>query len=394
MSITVKGLSKKYIISNERVRVKTLRDSFYNIFNTKVFNDFWALKEVNFSVKKGEVLGVIGLNGSGKSTLLKILSGITTPTSGSAVIKGRVASLLEVGTGFHPELTGRENIYLNGAILGMTKTEIDEKFDEIVKFAEVGKFIDTVTKKYSSGMVMRLAFSVAAHLDADILLIDEVLAVGDVSFQRKCLGRMNEISKEDGKTIIFVSHNLSAVQSFCDKCLLLEKGEVKKTGTPSEVIRIYTSFENNNKIVSLDNVSCQKNENLKLLSVELIDPFEESFTQLWNKDISLNIKYRAEDFLGDVEFAICISTIDGIPLFTVRSSDNNNIVVDKGEGEISVFIKHNLRDGKYVLSIGVSSGALVYYYNPFVSVMNIVVRANDGYVFKNYGLFRSEAKWQ
>jgi len=201
---------------------------------------FWALNDVTFDVKDGEVLGIIGRNGAGKSTLLKILSRITTPTTGVAKIKGRVSSLLEVGTGFHPELTGRENIYLNGAILGMTKKEITGKFDEIVSFAEIEKFIDTPVKRYSSGMYVRLAFAVAAHLEPEILIVDEVLAVGDVQFQKKCLGKMQDVSKE-GRTILFVSHNMAAIESLCNRAVLLQNGMLVEIGSSSEIVNLYLS---------------------------------------------------------------------------------------------------------------------------------------------------------
>ncbi|TAN12860.1 MAG: ABC transporter ATP-binding protein [Chitinophagaceae bacterium] len=199
----------------------------------------WALRDINFEVKQGEVLGIIGRNGAGKSTLLKLLSKVTSPTTGSIKMKGRVASLLEVGTGFHPELTGRENVFLNGAILGMTKKEIEKKFDEIVDFAGVERFIDTPVKRYSSGMYVRLAFAVAAHLEPEILIVDEVLAVGDAEFQKKCLGKMNQVSREEGRTILFVSHNLKAVAALCKTGLFLYKGEAKFIGKVDEVLENY-----------------------------------------------------------------------------------------------------------------------------------------------------------
>ncbi len=198
----------------------------------------WALRDVSFDVRDGEVLGIIGANGAGKSTLLKILSGITEPSSGRAVIHGRVASLLEVGTGFHSELTGRENIYLNGTILGMKKVEIDRKFDEIVAFSGVERFIDTPVKRYSSGMKVRLGFAVAAHLDPEILLIDEVLAVGDASFQRKCIGKMGEVAR-GGRTVLFVSHNMAAVSILCNRAILLRDGMVAQVGEASDVVSDY-----------------------------------------------------------------------------------------------------------------------------------------------------------
>jgi len=199
----------------------------------------WALRDVSFTVQQGEVLGIIGRNGAGKSTLLKILSRVTAPTSGCVKVKGRIASLLEVGTGFHPELTGRENIYLNGAILGMSRQEITRKFDEIVAFAEVEKFIDTPVKRYSSGMYVRLAFAVAAHLESEILLVDEVLAVGDAEFQKKCLGKMGDVASQEGRTVLFVSHNMAAVQSLCEKSLLLEKGKFNALEETEKVIVRY-----------------------------------------------------------------------------------------------------------------------------------------------------------
>ena len=203
-------------------------------------SDFaWALKDISFEVNKGEVIGIIGRNGAGKSTLLKILSRTTAPTTGSVKIKGRVASLLEVGTGFHPELSGRDNIYLNGAILGMTKREIQSKFDEIVDFSGVERYIDTPVKRYSSGMYIRLAFAVSAHLEPDILIIDEVLAVGDVEFQKKCLGKMKDVSQKDGRTILFVSHNMTAIKNICQSTLVLQHGNLLLAGNTEKIIKKY-----------------------------------------------------------------------------------------------------------------------------------------------------------
>jgi lipopolysaccharide transport system ATP-binding protein len=257
--IRAERLSKKYIIGHEveRERYVTLRDMIAGAAlgawrRTKdmahgraiVIGDsteeFWALRDVNFEVKRGEVLGIIGRNGAGKSTLLKILSRITEPSEGRVSIKGRVASLLEVGTGFHPELTGRQNVYLNGSILGMTRAEIKRKFDEIVAFAEVEKFLDTPVKRYSSGLHLRLAFAVAAHLRPEILVIDEVLAVGDAEFQKRCLGKMRDISLASGRTVVFVSHNMGAIQSLCSSALLLETGRVTFAGTAQDAVQAYS----------------------------------------------------------------------------------------------------------------------------------------------------------
>ena len=248
-AIQVNNLSKRYRIGKSK-RLANGNNSktrpFFSPFNYLISTFrkpapdeiIWALKDVSLEVKKGEVLGIVGRNGAGKSTLLKILSRITEPTNGRALVEGRVGSLLEVGTGFHPELTGRENIYLNGAILGMKKAEIDRKFDEIVAFAEVEKFIDTPVKRYSSGMYVRLAFSVAAHLEPEILLVDEVLAVGDISFQQKCLNRIKNLTST-GMTILLVSHNMAAIQSSCTEAFFLDNGQIAAKGNPLDVIDVY-----------------------------------------------------------------------------------------------------------------------------------------------------------
>jgi lipopolysaccharide transport system ATP-binding protein len=248
-AISVERLSKLYRVGSAKARTDTFGDLLAELARrpfrrggaaSQATQDFWALRDVSFEVKRGEVIGLIGRNGAGKSTLLKILSRITAPTSGRAVIRGRVASLLEVGTGFHPELTGRENVYMNGSILGMSKAEVDRKFDQIVDFAEVGQFLDTPLKRYSSGMSVRLAFAVAAHLEPDILIVDEVLAVGDAQFQRKCLGQMEKVSRR-GRTVLFVSHNLAAIRSLCTSAVLLERGNVTSVGPVDAVTAQYLS---------------------------------------------------------------------------------------------------------------------------------------------------------
>jgi ABC-type polysaccharide/polyol phosphate transport system ATPase subunit len=266
--IRAEDLGKKYSLGHEkeRVRYRALRDVLVQaasgaLRKTKMLaqgadsvqaksEEFWALKDVSFELRSGEVLGIIGRNGAGKSTLLKILSRITEPSAGRVTIQGRVASLLEVGTGFHPELTGRENIFLNGAVLGMKRAEIKRKFDEIVGFAEVEKFLDTPVKRYSSGMYVRLAFAVAAHLEPEILIVDEVLAVGDAEFQKKCLNKMSEVAS-GGRTVLFVSHNLSAIADLCTRALLLQKGQIQCAGTPEEVISAYIEQSNANLLGGL-----------------------------------------------------------------------------------------------------------------------------------------------
>jgi lipopolysaccharide transport system ATP-binding protein len=240
LAIRVDGLGKQYQLGTARPRYETLRDAVSNLFRRRRPADslFWALREISFEVQKGDVVGIIGRNGAGKSTLLKILSNITDPTEGKARIFGRLGALLEVGTGFHPELTGRENIYLNGAILGMPKSDIERRFDEIVAFAEIERFLDTPAKHYSSGMYMRLAFSVAAHLEPDILVVDEVLAVGDANFQKKCLGKMEEVGRQ-GRTVLFVSHSMPTVLRLCRRAMLLESGRYAQAGSPHEVVAAY-----------------------------------------------------------------------------------------------------------------------------------------------------------
>lgn len=243
--IEVSHISKKYKIG-EKQQYYSLRDSISNSVKSIIKrnrrlkkSEFWALKNISFKIMPGEVVGVIGQNGAGKSTLLKILSQITSPTRGEITLRGRVASLLEVGTGFHTELTGRENIFLNGAILGMKRTEIRKKFDEIVEFAEISKFLDTPVKHYSSGMYLRLAFAIAAHLEPEILLVDEVLAVGDLEFQKKCLGKMEEERRKKGRTILFVSHNIKAVQNLCPRSILLKNGKIAYIGKTKTAIKKY-----------------------------------------------------------------------------------------------------------------------------------------------------------
>jgi ABC-type polysaccharide/polyol phosphate transport system ATPase subunit len=251
-AIRAEGLSKQYTIGASKQRYYTLREAlirgmtapFKRLWNgpgsSAAADMIWALKDLSFQIKRGEVVGIIGRNGAGKSTLLKILSRIVMPSEGRVVVRGRVASLLEVGTGFHPELTGRENVFLNGAILGMTRGEVRQKFDEMVSFADVERFIDTPVKHYSSGMYMRLAFAVAAHLETDILVVDEVLAVGDASFQKKCLAKMENVAGQ-GRTVLFVSHNMSAMQSLCGRVIHLADGQIKADGEPHHVINDYLS---------------------------------------------------------------------------------------------------------------------------------------------------------
>jgi len=322
--IEVSNIGKKYNITHQRGRYVALRDVLANAFKNpfkfakhkakqivgfETKEEFWALRNINLEIKKGDIVGIIGHNGAGKSTLLKILTGITPPTEGEIILRGSVASLLEVGTGFHPELTGRENIFLNGAILGMTKEEIIRKFDEIVAFAGVEKFLDTPVKHYSSGMYVRLAFSVAAHMEPDILLIDEVLAVGDAEFQKKCLGKMEEVTKKEGRTILFVSHNLVAIQRLCNTTILLENGNVKEIGETKDVINAYLKSRSGAQSGQIRSEERHNTGNIKIIDIKIADT---EGLSLINSDSKLRIKIKySSDFkeiIPDVRVLISITS--------------------------------------------------------------------------------------
>ncbi|MCE3279646.1 MAG: Teichoic-acid-transporting ATPase [Bacteroidetes bacterium] len=300
--IKIENLSKSYLLKHQQTeRYSTLSETLVkktrSVFNSKnssnkTVEEFWALNDVSFDVKQGERVGIIGRNGAGKSTLLKILSRIVAPTKGRITIDGRVASLLEVGTGFHPELSGRENIFLNGSILGMNKQEIQRKFDEIVAFSEVERFLDTPVKRYSSGMYVRLAFAVAAHLEPEILIVDEVLAVGDAEFQRKCLGKMKDVSGE-GRTVLFVSHNMAAIQNLCDKAVYMKRGEVQMIGDSEKVISTYLKGSSANAEMNLaDRNDRSGNSAIRFSSVELKDTSGNILAAFQSgKDAVLNLKF-------------------------------------------------------------------------------------------------------
>lgn len=299
--IEINQLGKKYRIrSNESYLAlrDVISNGVKNIFKPhhEKKEDFWALQDINLKIEQGERIGIIGKNGAGKSTLLKILSRVTWPTTGEAIIRGRLASLLEVGTGFHPELTGRENIYLNGSILGLKKNEITKQFDAIVDFSGVDKFLDTPLKHYSSGMQLRLAFAVAAHLEPEVLLIDEVLAVGDIEFQKKCLGKMEEVSKEYGRTILFVSHNLGYISSLCNKGIILDKGKIIHEGIATETINRYISQVANRASRLLWEVDHPGNDFVKLHSLRIVDSlFNSSETFKVTEKIGIEMKYEVFD---------------------------------------------------------------------------------------------------
>jgi lipopolysaccharide transport system ATP-binding protein len=300
IAIRVSNLSKKYELGGPKEQYHSLRDAIANslkapfeaFHHSPPSEGFWALKDISFDISKGEVVGIIGRNGAGKSTLLKILSRITTPTEGTIEIHGRVGSLLEVGTGFHPEMTGRENIFLNGSILGMKKTEIEQKFDEIVKFSEIEKFLDTPVKRYSSGMYVRLAFAVAAHLEPDILVVDEVLAVGDASFQKKCLGKMGNIAKE-GRTVLFVSHNMAAINSLCKTGILLNKGRLEIFSDIRKVTSYYIQSGNLSPARRQWSINADTpgDEVVRLKSVYITTNNEEMATIPINQEVCIEIEF-------------------------------------------------------------------------------------------------------
>ncbi|MFT3846461.1 MAG: ABC transporter ATP-binding protein [Lacibacter sp.] len=283
----------------------------------------WALKDVSFDVKQGEVLGIIGKNGAGKSTLLKLLSRVTAPTTGTLKAKGRIASLLEVGTGFHPELTGRENIFLNGAILGMTKQEIKSKFDEIVDFAGVERYIDTPVKRYSSGMYVRLAFGVAAHLESEILIVDEVLAVGDAEFQNKCLGKMKDVSSSQGRTVLFVSHNMGAVKNLCTHAVLMQNGTLQQDGQTADIIDAYLAGGNEvERYVEWASEERPSTNEIAVKSIKVFDSKERLDTILTTTDeIKISIEYEVKAPIKDLRVALNLLTSDGVNVFS--TSDFN-----------------------------------------------------------------------
>jgi lipopolysaccharide transport system ATP-binding protein len=370
LAIKVEDLSKKYRIGT-RESYKTFRETvldsaktpFRRLRNPGRFTVkeeiIWALKEVSFEVKQGDILGIIGRNGAGKTTLLKIFSRITEPTKGRVILKGRIASLLEVGTGFHPELTGKENIFLNGAILGMTRREINRKFDEIVAFAEVEKFLDTPVKRYSSGMYMRLAFAVAAHLEPDILLIDEVLAVGDAAFQKKCLGKMDDVSKE-GRTVLFVSHNMGAIQRLCPRSIILDSGRLSIDADTLRAVRIYLKdmreMTSQGMVSDLPRESFEYGKLLRLVKITLLDANNrETNTLRIGEPFSVLIECVCNENINNISFVIGIDTTQGDKITTVASEENGEIF-DGIKGEklkvVAYFDDLFLNNGEFSVRVG------------------------------------------
>ncbi|MFC1856769.1 ABC transporter ATP-binding protein [Thermodesulfobacteriota bacterium] len=365
--IRVEDLSKKYIIRHEtRENYITLRDVIagkVKALGRLVFTKkdeprrdpsreaFWALKEVSFKVRSGEVIGIIGRNGAGKTTLLKILSRITEPTSGRFHIKGRVASLLEVGTGFHPELTGRENIFLNGAILGMKKSEIKRKFDEIVDFSEIEKFLDTPVKRYSSGMYVRLAFAVAAHLEPEILLVDEVLAVGDTAFQKKCLGKMKNVASE-GRTVLFVSHNMSAINNLCSRGIWIDGGRLVLEGKTNQVTQAYLGHNVSDQAEIFFEKDMEKPAQIN--SISLMNPSGER-TNVFeiSRSIRIEIAYDVQQRIQNHRVGVIIKTFTGDIIFISHNSDFSKTSMSISPGVYTVGLTipgHLLNSGGYSVS--------------------------------------------
>ena len=306
----------------------------------------WSLRDINFEIEQGDAVGIVGRNGAGKSTLLKLLSKVTKPTTGRILTNGRIASLLEVGTGFHPEMTGRENVFLNGAILGMTRKEINRKFDEIVDFSGVERYIDTPVKRYSSGMYVRLAFAVAAHLESEILIVDEVLAVGDAEFQKKCLGKMGDVTKGEGRTVLFVSHNMDAVKKLCDKGIFLDKGSVKYSGNINKTISMYNQYLFENKTIDYTNDD-NKKEKVSRVFISDENGIKKNSISSFDGDYFLNITLQAENF-SNVEFGCTIFTEDGEAL--ISSEILSDLSAVDGVCNAKIRLPHNLlTEGNYYL---------------------------------------------
>jgi lipopolysaccharide transport system ATP-binding protein len=405
--IKVRHISKVYKLG-QREQYKTIRDAIvekinfakkfnsYKNPNLRASNEFWALKDVTFDVNKGEVLGIIGKNGAGKSTLLKILSRITYPSEGEVEIHGRVGSLLEVGTGFHPELTGKENVYLSGSILGMKKIEIDNKFEEIIKFSELEKFIDTPVKRYSSGMYVRLAFAVAAHLEPEILIVDEVLAVGDSAFQKKCLGKMGEVSKE-GRTILFVSHNMSAVENLCDTGIVLTNGMAGQKVDISDAIMEYSKQINVYDDTSLPLV----NDDLSIIDFELLQDGINLTEFDGGKPIEIRINFELLHDLTHFRIGIFIKSVNGelISRSLIADWDGTYSFLTKGLYSVTGTIPSNfLVSGEYYFQMhGSRYGITDYLLENHISKLVLIrspVQFNPSYISeRSFGMVLINPHW-
>jgi lipopolysaccharide transport system ATP-binding protein len=403
--IKVENLSKQYKLGGEKKSHSTLRESLTDAARLPLKalqrrkhagnDNFWALKDVSFEVMPGEIVGVIGRNGAGKSTLLKILSRITEPTTGKIELYGRIGSLLEVGTGFHPELTGRENIFLNGAILGMRQTEIVKKFDEIIDFAGIEEFLDTPVKRYSSGMYTRLAFAVAANLDPEILVVDEVLSVGDAEFQNKCINKMQTISNM-GRTVLFVSHNLGSLRSLCKRGLLLQSGKVILDTNISDAINVYSSIKPS--IESFQNNSIFKGDlkNIKFseLLINNISMFEKDIILNPGEQIVIEVEFRAE---RDINFSLGVGIVkEGARICTVHDADPPQKLPAGEYKSTFVLPEHQLRPGVYSISLGGYEGSIHGDYIWAESIVNfkILEEWGENYRRRDEGIINIEYKSQ
>jgi len=404
-AINIESISKKYYITPNEPYYKTLRESIISIGSGKKKQEFWALRDITFSAEKGETVGIIGENGAGKTTLLKILSKITKPTGGKGRINGRVASLLEVGTGFHPELTGRENIYLNGVILGLKKKEIDINFEKIVEFAGISRFLDTSIKHYSTGMWARLAFSVAAHLEPEILLIDEVLSVGDAEFQRKSLAKMDDLSGS-GRTVVFVSHNMPAVRKLCKRCIWLKDGQIKKSGEVNEVINEYLSgyTETMTGTADLTDLETRKgNLNAKLEKIVLSDQYGKiTGTFRIKDDIRINLFFEAYEKLRNVKIVVTIHESTGENVTTIFDSDSGfGLTQVEGKNHVSLILRDiRFCPGTYHITVALMSEILSYtvdYYDDIDYAISFRVEnhfISDRNLTRQSGLLLMTPEWQ
>lgn len=383
VAIRVENIGKSYQIAHStRSGYKTLQEDLMRLVRHPFDRSeakretFWALKDISFEVKDGEALGIIGRNGAGKSTLLKILSRITKPTVGCADVYGRVGSLLEVGTGFHPELTGRENVFLNGAILGMTRREIQRRFDEIVDFAEVEQFLDTPVKRYSSGMYMRLAFAVAAHLDPEILVVDEVLAVGDAEFQKKCLGKMEDVAR-GGRTVLFVSHNMAAVASLCTRAIMLNSGQVVNDGAPEDVIKQYMQTSMESTIMNLkDRKDRTGDGEVRATALEVENLSGDEIIRVTSR-LKITIRYEADDVVRYPKFLLGVYDYTGRGVFLLDSDAVGGLPTELPANGIVTCITEpiNLTPGACYINLALFKGAAM---NDYVqSAARFIVEAED-----------------
>ncbi len=371
---------------------------------TVVGGDYvWALNNISFSIERGEVVGLIGRNGAGKSTLLKIISGITSPTLGEIKIKGKTASLLEVGTGFHPELTGRENIFLNGAILGMTKNDIRKELDAIIAFSGIAKYIDTPIKRYSSGMLVRLGFAVAAHLNSEILIVDEVLAVGDIEFQEKCIGKMKDVS-HSGRTILFVSHNMASIKALCTKGVVFKNGLQQFEGKINEAIENYLSSNSKNNFDgSIPSGIKNRGSGQAIINhFSLRNSLNEIITEAgYSSDLKFIFKADSKENINDIMADVRISTYDGIELLHCMNkyNSNQNLTLKTGNNQIEVVIKNLLQPGKYSVTAGLhfGNGHTISYFENIFDFRVLEVGENEvaGHTFDwKAGLVRANSTWR